>query len=96
MPNLMIENKYRELDGKPPMMLVDLGYIKNQLTCEHADALRAFGIGRRNFSVEGYGRLLVKIPIRKAAAVLAAFPIVEDGRYWQTTHHWPWNDKDDE
>lgn len=68
-------------------ILVDLGYDGPDAV-ERWESLRAAGIGHRNFSLEGHRRLLMRLPIKKAKVVLAAFPIVEGKTYWQTTHHW--------
>lgn len=88
MDSLMLQSVYAEQDGAPKPIIVDLGYVDDAETRAHGDALMASGIGRCNFSIEGFGRLLVKIPPRKLAAVLAEFPIDEGETYWRTTHHW--------
>lgn len=87
MPNFMIENAIRRASGDPEEFVVDLGYVREQGD-ERGKALRDFGIGLDNFSVEGFGRLLVRIPPRKQAAVLERFPIRAPGRYYGTTHAW--------
>ncbi len=68
-------------------ILVDLGYDGPEAV-ERWKALRAAGIGYRNFSCEGSQRLLMRLPPKKAAVILGEFPIVEGVTYWQTTHHW--------
>lgn len=89
MPNLMLDNVYRGLDGLPPRTLVDLGYVKDKDARDRGDKLIAAGIARRNFSIEGFGRLLVTLPPKKADAILKQFPnIVLGTTYFQTTHHW--------
>jgi hypothetical protein len=84
---LMVEQAMRRAAGEPPETVVDLGYVKDQATRDRADLLIAAGIGWRNFSLEGFGRLLVRIPPTKRA-VLARFPIREPGSYYGATHGW--------
>lgn len=81
---LMVE-RYIDPDATP--VLVDLGYWDKK-SAERFEMLVAAGIGRRNFSIEGFNRLLVKIPKTKVSTILLEFPIVEGGEYWQTTHRW--------
>lgn len=69
-------------------VLVDLGSVDQKASRDRADALIASGISRTNLSIEGFRRLLVKIPPRKIKKILEHFPIVEGATYWQTTHHW--------
>ena len=70
-------------------VLVDLGYVKDAGTKRLARRLMEYGVGRKNFSVEGFGRLLVKLPRATAAKTLDRFKrsIVAGACYWQTTHH---------
>jgi hypothetical protein len=72
---------------KAGVMVVDCGYLNDKKARDRVDALRAFGIGRSNVSIEMSNRLLVKIPKAKQAAVLAKFPIVAGKVYYGTTHH---------
>ena len=95
MSSLMLESVYAEQDGRPPLILVDLGYIVSMdgVVDQEVDAryraVLATGVAKRNFSVEGQiGRLLVKLPTQKAPMVLNALPIVAGSTYWRTTHHW--------
>ena len=70
-------------------VLVDLGYVNDKPTRDRGDALMKAGVSRRNFSIEGHGRLLVKFPPKKADALLGQFrAIVPGSTYFQTTHHW--------
>lgn len=69
-------------------ILVDLGSVDEKAARDRADALMASGVGRGNLSIEGFRRLLVKLPPKKAESILARFPIVAGSTYWQTTHHW--------
>jgi hypothetical protein len=83
---LMVE---RCVDPVSMPVLVDLGYVKENVSRDRADKLIAAGVAPRNFSIEGFGRLLVKLPPRKANAIFAKFrQIVPGSTYWQTTHHW--------
>lgn len=70
-------------------VLIDLGPLNEKPSRDRADALMAAGIGRSNFSIEGFGRLLVKLPKLKIEATFKAFPMIVPGStYFQTTHHW--------
>lgn len=89
MASKMLEQKYRELDGRPKLILVDLGYVNKESTQQRADAILAWGIGKKNFSLEGSNRLFVTISPAKLQKFLAAFPQVKEGSiYWQSTHNW--------
>jgi len=88
MTSLMLESIYAEHDGKRPPIIVDLGYRHDSETPKRWEAILATGVSRRNGSVEGYGRVMVRLPPKKAAAVLAALPIVAGETYWRSTHHW--------
>ena len=72
---------------KADVMVVDCGYLNDKAARDRVDTLRAFGIGRANVSVELSGRLLVRIPKRKQAAVLEKLPIAAGKIYFGTTHH---------
>lgn len=78
----------RVLDPESVPTLIDLGYIRDRAARDRADALVAHGISRRNLSIEGHGRLLMKCPKRKTKSALEKFPIVKGSTYWQCTHHW--------
>lgn len=78
----------RCINAEAVKTLVDLGYVSEQTTRDRYAALRKHGIARSNFSVEGFNRLLMKLPPRKADAALKAFPIVAGETYFQCTHHW--------
>lgn len=67
-------------------VLVDLGYVNDKPSLDCADRLMAAGISRKNFSIEGHARLLVKLPPKKAAAIIKKFRFVEGVTYWQCTH----------
>lgn len=88
MGRLMEESVYAEYNGEPLPMIVDLGYIKDKATQDRCDAVIAHGISRKNFSIEVFNRMFVKIPPRKAARFMAAFPVVEGATYFRATHHW--------
>lgn len=95
MPSLMLKSVYSEHDGKPLPVIIDLGYWSAPETQERYNQLRGFGLPRSRFCVEGFGRLLVEVPPRKLASVLAAFPILPGETYWRSTHHWRGLGKDD-
>lgn len=79
----------RHIDPASMPVLIDLGYVAEKPTRDRADKLTGAGLSSRNFSIEGFGRLLVKLPPKKAAAILKSFPeIVVGSTYFQTTHHW--------
>lgn len=88
MPSLMLKSVYAEFDGKQTPTIIDLGYTSDRLSRERYEALRAFGLPRKRFCVEGFGRVLAEVPPTKVAKVLAAFPIVAGETYFRTTHHW--------
>ena len=72
-------------------ILLDLGYVNNPKTREHADQLFEL-VSKRNLEVVAYGRALVRIPPSKLEAVLARFhDIQEGGGYSWTTHKWPYD-----
>lgn len=72
-------------------ILVDLGYVNSAITRNNADKLKAQGIGKRNFELAGFGRLLVSIPPSKLEKIMGLFPIVPKavraGYAW-CTHTW--------
>lgn len=86
--SLMLESIYAESDGRQRMTIVDLGYTKDAATKERFDTLLAAGYAKRNFRIEGYGRLLMYVPPTKLGKLLSAFPIDEGETYFRTTHHW--------
>ena len=67
-------------------VLVDLGSVDVKETRDCADRLMAAGVHRRNFSIEGHGRLLVKLPTKHAASIIRRFRFQTDVTYWQCTH----------
>lgn len=79
----------RCVDPSSVPVLVDMGSVDDQRARDNADALIAAGVSRKNISIEGNRRLLVKLPPKKAAGILSRFPIVAGATYWQCTHHWP-------
>lgn len=84
MPSFWFEVEAEKAD----VMVVDCGYLNDKAARDRVDALRAFGIGQKNVSIEMSNRLLVKIPKGKQAAVLAQFPSIVAGKvYYGTTHH---------
>ena len=85
--SLMLASIYAEDDGDE-MLLVDLGYVNDRRARDRADAIRAFGIGRQNFSIEGNARLMFRVPPTKARRLFDEFPIVPGSTYWRSTHHW--------
>jgi hypothetical protein len=79
----------RCIDPASVPVLVDLGSVDDRRSRDNAVTLIAAGVSRKNISIEGHRRLLIKLPPRKAAALLAQFPIVAGVTYWKCTHHWP-------
>lgn len=67
-------------------VLVDLGYLDDRKARECADRLMAAGIARRNFSIEGFRRLLVKLPPKKAPNIIKRFRFVAGETYFTCTH----------
>lgn len=89
MASLIMEQVYREVDGHPRQVLVDLGYAKHQVACGRAQRLVEAGLSKRNISVDINGRLVARLPTRKCELILAQFPAIsEPGAYWMTTHTW--------
>lgn len=84
--NLMVEQAMRRAVGEPEECVVDLGYLAE--ADARGEQLHRFGIGLKNFSVEGFGRLLVRIPPSKVSAVLERFPVTGPGDYFGATHTW--------
>lgn len=82
---LMVE---RAMNPLSIPVLVDLGYLDEKASRDRADALMAGGLSRRNLSIEGNRRILMKVPPKKAEAIFKRFPIVSGETYWQVTHHW--------
>lgn len=78
----------RAMDPTSIPVLVDLGYLDDKASRDRADALMAGGLSRRNLSIDGHRRILMKVPPKKAGTILKRFPIVAGETYWQTTHHW--------
>lgn len=86
--SLMLKTVYASHGDGPKPVVVDLGYLEDPNSRDHADALMAHGIAKSRFSIEGYNRLMVEIPKSKVAGVMEAFPIKEGSTYFGTTHHW--------
>jgi hypothetical protein len=86
--SLMLESIYDESAGRQRMTIVDIGYTNDGKTKERFDVLLAAGYPKRNFRIEGYGRLLMYVPPTKLGKLLSAFPIVEGETYFRSTHHW--------
>ena len=57
-------------------VLLDLGYVEDQATRDRADKLFKH-IGKRNFQLVAYDRLLVRIPPTKVADILKRFPQIQ-------------------
>jgi hypothetical protein len=79
----------RVIDPASIPVLVDLGSVTDKASRDFADRMMAGGLSRNNFSIEGNGRLLVKLPPKKAAAIIKKYRIVEGVTYWQCTHSRP-------
>ena len=82
----LTHNAMKEACGETKEIIVDLGYVANAE--ERFRKLREYGIGKRNFHIECFGRLVMRCPKKKLEGLLATFPIVDGGTYWQTTHSW--------
>lgn len=67
-------------------VLVDLGSLNDKASRDCADRMMAAGVSKKNFSVEGFNRLLVKLPPKIAPAIIKRFRIKEGAAYWQCTH----------
>lgn len=77
----------RILYPKEVPMLVDLGPLDQKAGRDCADRLFSFGVSRKNLSIEGNRRILMRIPPAKIAAVLKRFRFKEGVSYFQCTHH---------
>jgi hypothetical protein len=77
----------RCIDPASVPVLVDLGYVNDKPTRDCADRLIAAGLAKSNFSIEGFNRLLVKLPAKKSADFIRRFRFVEGSTYFQCTHH---------
>lgn len=86
--SLMLKTVYAEHGTGLKPVIVDLGYLDDQASRDHADALMAGGIPKRRFSIEGNNRLMVEIPKTKVDHIMETFPIKEGSTYFGTTHHW--------
>lgn len=82
----LVENAMKKTNDEALKIIVDLGYVKDAE--EKFNALREYGIGKKNFSVECFSRLVMRCPKSKLKGIMEKFPIVEGGHYWQTTHSW--------
>lgn len=67
-------------------VLVDLGPVNDKASRDCADRLMAQGTSRKRFSIEGFGRLLVKLPAAKSATIIKRFRFVEGQTYFMCTH----------
>ena len=67
-------------------VLVDLGSVNDKPSRDCADRLMAAGVAKSNFSIEGFARLLVKLPPKKADAIIRRFRFVAGATYFQCTH----------
>lgn len=67
-------------------VLVDLGNVNDRATRNCADRLIAAGVGRKNLSIEGFNRVLMRLPPKKADALIKRFRLVPGNTYWQCTH----------
>ena len=79
-----------EMEKVPGLIVVDCGYVNHQHARDRADALLAAGVGKTNLQVFGSmgGRILLRIPPGKWAALSAQFPLVAGKVYYGSTHHW--------
>jgi len=68
-------------------VLVDLGSVEDKKSRDCADRLMAAGVSRKNFSIEGNRRLLVRLPPLKSIDLIRRFRFETGGTYWQCTHH---------
>jgi len=68
-------------------VLVDLGSVNDKAARDCADRVMAAGVAKSNFSIEGFNRLLLKLPKSKAAAIIRRFRFKEGCTYFQCTHH---------
>src|SRR5262245_52621591 len=79
--------------SKPPHLLLDVGYWRDPGARERAEAVIAC-IGkshkrRKNGEVVGFGRILIRIPAEKLAALLQQHSAIQEGGgYCWTTHSW--------
>ena len=80
-----------EMDKNPDVMIIDLGYINNQSARDRADALFAFGIGKRNIiwgPTTGEPRIHINIPKQKQTAVLQKFPVIKKKTWFGANYSW--------
>ncbi|MCJ7828444.1 MAG: hypothetical protein MUP81_01730 [Dehalococcoidia bacterium] len=71
------------------IVVVDCGYLSEQSARDHADAIFALGVSRRNLvrgPSMGKPRIHVKIPKSKVAKVMAALPISDKKTWYGATH----------
>lgn len=76
----------RWMDPDKVPVLVDLGSVDDKAARACADRLMACGLSRRNFSIEGNARLLVKLPKGKAVDLIKRFRFQTGESYWMCTH----------
>ncbi len=77
----------RAMDPATVPTLVDLGPVNDKAARDCANRLRAASLSKRNFSIEGFGRLLVSLPPAKAERIIKRFRFKKGATYWQCTHH---------
>jgi hypothetical protein len=77
----------RCIDPTKIPVLVDLGYLDEKRSRDCADRLMAAGVSRKNFSIEGNRRLLVKLPPKTADGLIKRFRFEAGASYFQCTHH---------
>jgi hypothetical protein len=75
-------------------ILVDLGYVNNPKTREHADDLAKI-ISKKNIEIVYCGRVLLRIPPAKLTQVLNNFPAINaKPHYSWCTHTWDYEGMD--
>jgi hypothetical protein len=77
--------------GTPEHTLIDLGYVRCEAAVDRAKRLREH-VGKGNFEIAGFGRLLVRVPPDKVGRILDLFPQIKPASmapgYSWTTHTW--------
>lgn len=83
--NIWLDNAIREHKKEKPHVLVDCGYVNHQKARDNADLLLKH-VGKKNLSIEGFGRILIRIPPKKIDILKEFQEITEGPGYSWTTH----------
>ena len=78
-----------EIDKNPDVVIIDCGYVTSQKARDHADAIFALGVSKKNLvwgASTGIARIHINIPQTKVKKIMAALPISDKKTWFGATH----------